>query len=59
MSWIGKALNDPSALLKHELAYCLGQMQNPSAIPILIKTLEDKSQGKYKTFVDRIFISLF
>ncbi|KAI6184087.1 Deoxyhypusine hydroxylase [Aphelenchoides bicaudatus] len=42
--WIGKALSDSSALLKHELAYCLGQMQNPAAIPILIKTLEDKSQ---------------
>lgn len=43
--WIGKALDDTSALLKHELAYCLGQMQNPSAIPILTKTLEDKEQG--------------
>ena len=26
---------DPSALLKHELAYCLGQMKNTTALPIL------------------------
>uniref|UniRef100_A0A914CVY3 Deoxyhypusine hydroxylase n=1 Tax=Acrobeloides nanus TaxID=290746 RepID=A0A914CVY3_9BILA len=42
--WIGKALSDPSALLKHELAYCLGQMRNPTAIPVLIQTLEDVLQ---------------
>lgn len=35
---------DESALLKHELAYCLGQMQNSYAIPHLIKVLEDESQ---------------
>lgn len=46
VEWIGKCLNDESALLKHELAYCLGQMQNKSAIPILVKTLEDVNQGK-------------
>ncbi|KAL7641254.1 UNVERIFIED_CONTAM: hypothetical protein RMT77_008392 [Armadillidium vulgare] len=38
---ISYALSDSSALLKHELAYCLGQMGNPIAIPILIKVLED------------------
>ncbi|KAI6242774.1 Deoxyhypusine monooxygenase [Aphelenchoides fujianensis] len=42
--WIGKALSDSSALLKHELAYCLGQMQNPAAIPVLIETLKDEKQ---------------
>jgi deoxyhypusine monooxygenase len=26
---------DPSALLKHELAYCLGQMKNTAALPTL------------------------
>lgn len=41
---IGKAFSDDSDLLKHELAYCLGQMQDPSAIPILIGVLEDLSQ---------------
>lgn len=38
---IAKAFNDPSALLKHECAYCLGQMQNETAIPILIGILEN------------------
>ncbi|KAF8555716.1 ARM repeat-containing protein [Imleria badia] len=32
---IAKAFDDPSALLKHELAYCLGQMKRTSALPIL------------------------
>lgn len=32
---IGKAFEDKSALLKHELAYVLGQMRRPSAIPVL------------------------
>lgn len=41
---ISRCFNDPSALLKHELAYCLGQMQNSHAIPILIQVLKDKSQ---------------
>uniref|UniRef100_A0AC34Q575 Deoxyhypusine hydroxylase n=1 Tax=Panagrolaimus sp. JU765 TaxID=591449 RepID=A0AC34Q575_9BILA len=44
VEWIGKAFEDPSALLKHELAYCLGQMQNPTAIPKLIEVLEDTRQ---------------
>ncbi|KAI6196925.1 hypothetical protein M3Y94_01165200 [Aphelenchoides besseyi] len=42
--WIGKALDDSSALLKHELAYCLGQMQNPAAIPVLTETLKNERQ---------------
>ncbi|CAD5212004.1 unnamed protein product [Bursaphelenchus xylophilus] len=42
--YIGKAFNDDSALLKHELAYCLGQMQNKSAIPVLVETLKDVKQ---------------
>jgi len=35
---------DESAVLKHELAHCLGQMQNPYALPQLVKVLEDESQ---------------
>jgi len=35
---------DPSALLKHELAYCLGQMQDTYAIPALVAVLEDVTQ---------------
>ncbi|KAI3413655.1 Dohh-1p [Globodera pallida] len=42
--WICKGFLDPSALLKHELAYCLGQMQNPAAIHKLISVLQDTGQ---------------
>lgn len=53
---IEQGFKDPSALLKHELAYCLGQMQDPDALPILLAVLEDKTQeaivrheaGQYK-----------
>ncbi|XP_018345130.1 PREDICTED: deoxyhypusine hydroxylase [Trachymyrmex septentrionalis] len=41
---IHACFKDPSALLKHELAYCLGQMRDPAAINILISVLEDLSQ---------------
>ncbi|KAL4236502.1 hypothetical protein ACF0H5_004888 [Mactra antiquata] len=41
---IAQSFKDSSALLKHELAYCLGQMQDEYAIPVLVKVLEDKSQ---------------
>ncbi|KAH9509730.1 Asparagine synthetase domain-containing protein 1 [Bulinus truncatus] len=42
---IAACFDDDSALLKHELAYCLGQMQNTHAIPHLIKVLEDRSEN--------------
>ncbi|CAG8492510.1 315_t:CDS:2 [Paraglomus occultum] len=41
---IAKAFTDDSALLKHELAYVLGQMKNPYANDILRSVLSDKSQ---------------
>jgi len=41
---ISATFTDPSALLKHELAYCLGQMKDVRAIPMLVKVLEDVSQ---------------
>ncbi|RVE48051.1 hypothetical protein evm_007238 [Chilo suppressalis] len=41
---ISKCFNDDSVLLKHELAYCLGQMQDKRAIPVLRTVLEDKQQ---------------
>ncbi|NXO02458.1 DOHH hydroxylase, partial [Rhinopomastus cyanomelas] len=44
VAWIGRAFGDDSALLKHELAYCLGQMQDAGAIPVLVRVLEDTSQ---------------
>ncbi|XP_053679867.1 deoxyhypusine hydroxylase [Anopheles nili] len=41
---IGRCFEDDSALLKHELAYCLGQMQDVRAIPVLTKVLADVQQ---------------
>ena len=41
---IKQCFKDPSALLKHELAYCLGQMQDHAAIPTLVSVLRDTSQ---------------
>ncbi|KAA8635860.1 hypothetical protein SMACR_01737 [Sordaria macrospora] len=38
---IAAAFSSPSALLKHELAYCLGQTGNDAAIPYLTQVLED------------------
>ncbi|XP_046486015.1 deoxyhypusine hydroxylase [Neodiprion pinetum] len=44
ISQINDCFKDPSALLKHELAYCLGQMQDVRALPFLINVLRDMSQ---------------
>ncbi|XP_003461093.1 deoxyhypusine hydroxylase [Cavia porcellus] len=44
IAWISRGFGDDSALLKHELAYCLGQMQDPRAIPVLADVLRDASQ---------------
>ncbi|CAO3624784.1 unnamed protein product [Mucor hiemalis] len=41
---IAKAFADDSELLKHELAYCLGQIGNPRANSTLEKVLEDLSE---------------
>lgn len=41
---VSHCFSDPSALLKHECAYCLGQMQDISATPVLINVLEDHNQ---------------
>lgn len=41
---ISRCFEDDSALLKHELAYCLGQMQDTSAIQVLTNVLEDTKQ---------------
>ncbi|XP_055969042.1 deoxyhypusine hydroxylase [Sorex fumeus] len=44
ISWISRGFDDDSALLKHELAYCLGQMQDARAIPVLVAVLRDQHQ---------------
>ncbi|PCH39976.1 MFBC-like protein [Wolfiporia cocos MD-104 SS10] len=41
---ISKGFSDESALLKHELAYCLGQMKNPSALPVLENVLANEQE---------------
>lgn len=55
---INDCFADTSSLLKHECAYCLGQMQDTGAIPALEKVLRDEKQetivrheaGKLKNF---------
>ena len=39
------AFDSESALLKHEIAYVLGQMQNSHAVPTLIERLSDESEN--------------
>ncbi|GAA6030031.1 hypothetical protein JCM8097_009223 [Rhodosporidiobolus ruineniae] len=41
---IGKGFESESALLGHELAYCLGQLKDSKALPILTKVLEDEEE---------------
>ncbi|SRR6266545_6991621 len=41
LNMICAAFSDQSALLKHELAYCLGQMKNKSALPVLESVLRN------------------
>ena len=38
---LAAAFDSKSALLKHEVAYVMGQMQDPHAVPFLIDRLED------------------
>lgn len=42
---IGAAFADDSALLKHELAYCLGQMGDAAALPTLSAVLENAAEN--------------
>ncbi|TFY83859.1 hypothetical protein EWM64_g149 [Hericium alpestre] len=41
---ISKGFVDPSALLKHELAYCLGQIKSTNALPTLESVLQDEQE---------------
>ena len=41
---IAQGFSDPSALLGHELAYVLGQMKHPAALPYLQAVLENRDQ---------------
>jgi len=42
IDWMNRAFGDQSALLKHEVAYCLGQLQSPRAVPLLGTVLQDR-----------------
>ncbi|KAF0298350.1 Deoxyhypusine hydroxylase [Amphibalanus amphitrite] len=42
---ISEAFSDESALLKHELAYCLGQMGDRAALPVLTTVLENTAEN--------------
>lgn len=41
---IAKCFGDSSELLKHECAFCLGQMQDATAVPILVGLLKDQKE---------------
>tara|TARA_B100001113_G_scaffold178960_1_gene146562 strand:+ start:802 stop:1278 length:477 start_codon:yes stop_codon:yes gene_type:complete len=41
---LAAAFASDSALLKHEIAYVMGQMQDSTAVPYLINRLEDKNE---------------
>ena len=41
---LAAAYSSKSALLKHEIAYVMGQMQDPAAVPHLINRLEDRGE---------------
>jgi deoxyhypusine monooxygenase len=41
---LAAAYSSKSALLKHEIAYVMGQMQDPAAVPHLIHRLEDQDE---------------
>lgn len=41
---LAEAFDDPSALLRHEIAYVMGQMQDPHAVPVLIRILSDDGE---------------
>jgi deoxyhypusine monooxygenase len=45
ISILAESFNDPSALLKHEVAYCLGQMQNVTALPHLERLLRNAEEN--------------
>ncbi|MEE6487784.1 hypothetical protein FKM82_015023 [Ascaphus truei] len=44
IEWISRGFVDESELLKHELAYCLGQMMDRRAVPVLSEVLRDRGQ---------------
>ena len=50
-------LQDPSALFRHEVAYCLGQRQDPAAITALVHILRNKNE--HPMYVACMFIAIY
>ena len=44
---LAAAYSSKSALLKHEIAYVMGQMQDAHAVPYLIERLEDMEEDSW------------
>jgi len=42
---LAKALHDPSALLRHEIAFVFGQLSHPASIPALSATLSNLEES--------------
>ena len=63
MTNVYAGFRDPSTLLKHELAYCLGQMKNTAALETLETVLtneqEDPMVRHEVSFVLRVRLSVF
>ena len=56
---IAACFADPSALLKHECAYCMGQMQDEGALGVLGGVLRDQQQDaivRHEAGVANMFI---
>jgi deoxyhypusine monooxygenase len=43
---LAEGFKDPSALFRHEIAYVMGQMENPVTIPALLRVLQDKDEHR-------------
>ncbi|GMF51147.1 unnamed protein product [Phytophthora fragariaefolia] len=43
---LAEGFNDPNALFKHEVAYVMGQMENPVTVPALKKVLLDEKEHR-------------
>lgn len=41
---LGKAMEDESALFKHEISFVFGQMRRPESVPYLIRGVEDEGE---------------
>ncbi|KAF8520051.1 armadillo-type protein [Gautieria morchelliformis] len=56
---IALGFDDPSALLKHELAYVLGQMGNLHAVPVLEQVLGDMRQDAMVRHEASLILTLY